>query len=79
MKDSLFTLLSLALGSASAYPYLLPRQANSSNPFDGHTIYPNPYYTNEIDEFAIPALEETNPELAEKAALVKEVGTFFWM
>ncbi|KAL1960743.1 hypothetical protein VTO42DRAFT_6573 [Malbranchea cinnamomea] len=79
MRDSLFTLLSLALGSASASPFLLPRQANSSNPFAGHTIYPNPYYSNEIDEFAIPALQETDPALAEKAALVKEVGTFFWI
>nr|CDF76449.1 glycoside hydrolase 6 [Malbranchea cinnamomea] len=79
MRDSLFTLLSLALGSASASPFLLPRQANSSNPFAGHTIYPNPYYSNEIDEFAIPALQETDPALVEKAALVKEVGTFFWI
>lgn len=79
MKASLFTGLSLALGSASASPFLFPRQANSTNPFLGHSIYPNPYYSSEIDEFAIPALEESNPELAEKAALVKDVGTYFWM
>jgi hypothetical protein len=48
----------------------------SGNPFAGHQLYANPYYSSEIYSLAIPSLTGT---LAVKASAVAQVGTFVWM
>jgi cellulose 1,4-beta-cellobiosidase len=48
----------------------------SGNPFAGHQLYANTYYSSEIYSLAIPSLTGT---LAVKASAVVQVSTFIWM
>jgi cellulose 1,4-beta-cellobiosidase len=48
----------------------------SGNPFSGVKLFVNPYYREEIYNYAIPQL---SGDLAQQAAKVAEVPTFAWL
>lgn len=71
-------LLTAALGTAAlASPHKCRSGAYEGNPFDGIQLYPDPYYVDEIQNLAIPAMDD--PELIRKAEAVAEISTFQWL
>lgn len=50
--------------------------APSGNPFAGHQMYANPYYSSEVHNLAIPSMSAS---LAAKASDVAKVPSFVWM
>lgn len=71
-------LLAAALAPAALATPLKLRDVASydGNPLADRQLFPNPYYTDEITNLAVPKL---TGDLAAKAAKVAEVPTFAWL
>jgi hypothetical protein len=77
MKSSVLTSLtacsifSTVLGNACPNPVVLP-----DNAFKGRQLYATPYYAAKV---AASVKNIPDPDLARRAAMIGDVGTFMWM
>ncbi|KAL2756546.1 glycoside hydrolase family 6 protein [Sodiomyces alcalophilus JCM 7366] len=70
--------LTAALGTAAlALPHHCRSGAYEGNPFADIQLYPDPYYVDEIQNIAIPQMNDT--ELIRKAEVVAGISTFQWL
>uniref|UniRef100_A0A0W0EWB2 Glucanase n=1 Tax=Moniliophthora roreri TaxID=221103 RepID=A0A0W0EWB2_MONRR len=58
------------------YSQCLPSTPTDGNPYEGYTVYANPYYTEKIDA---AAAQIADFELKTKALKVKGIPTFIWL
>lgn len=62
---------------ASRFPIF--KRQNSSNPFEGKTLLPNPEWTAKLDVTRDAFLARGDVENAEKVRAIGQVGTFVWV
>jgi cellulase/cellobiase CelA1 len=65
------SIFSTVLGNACPNPVVLP-----DNAFKGRQLYATPYYAAKV---AASVKNIADPDLARRAAMIGDVGTFMWM